>query len=213
MSHDKSGFCYPNRLARAIMQALDDATGPEAMRIILQLADLKPYLSGYPPDDDNRAFDFADVTALLIALETLYGPRGGRSVALRLARHHGTIHRDFLRAINLYPPPGSRPHSSLWMPPVTKIKIGVRWLATYLTRHSDQVSRAWEEDEVFVYTLERCPFCYGRQTNTPVCHLQKGLLVEWLRWWTGHTLRVEMTTCQATGDDIGRLLIYKNVSR
>lgn len=213
MSPNKSGYYYPNRLARAIMQAIEDATGPEAMRILLQLADLKPYLDGYPPDDDRRAFDFADITALLIALETLYGPRGGRSVALRIARHQGTLHPDFLRAINMHPPPGSPPHSSLWMPPLTKTKIGVRWLANYFTQHSDQVSHAWEEDEAFVYTLERCPFCYGRQTDGPVCHLQKGILVEWLRWWTGYEFRIEMTACQAAGDAVGRLLIDKDLFR
>jgi hypothetical protein len=43
-----------------------------------------------------------------------------------------------------------------------------------------------------------------------VCYLGQGLLQEGLRWVSGgHEFKVDMATCIAKGDDIGRYVIFK----
>src|SRR5258706_12400877 len=66
--------------------AMEDVMGKNGLNAILNLAGLQNYIDNYPPDNLERQFDFADFTALNAALEDMYGPRGGRGLALRAGR-------------------------------------------------------------------------------------------------------------------------------
>jgi predicted hydrocarbon binding protein len=83
-------------------------------------------------------------------------------------------------------------------------------MANIFTQFSDQISNVYEEGDHYVYTLERCPMCWKRQTDRPVCFIGQGLLQEGLRWVSGgHEFKVDMATCISKGDDMGRYIIYK----
>ncbi|MGB9897185.1 MAG: 4-vinyl reductase, partial [Thermanaerothrix sp.] len=82
----KSGYYYPNKIARIALLALEDVMGKNGVNAILNLANLQHLIDNYPPDNLERQFDFADFSAINGALEEMYGPRGGRGLALRAGR-------------------------------------------------------------------------------------------------------------------------------
>jgi hypothetical protein len=92
-----------------------------------------------------------------------------------------------------------------------KLKVGVPAMANIFSQFSDQVSNVLEEgDDRIIYTLERCPMCWGRQADRAVCYVGQGLLQEGLRWVSGgREFKVDLSTCIGTGDNMGRYIIYK----
>ena len=85
-STPKSGYYYPNKFARIMLEALEDVMGKNGLNAILNLADMGFMIDNYPEDNLNKEFDFTDFSAINQALEEMYGPRGGRGLALRAGR-------------------------------------------------------------------------------------------------------------------------------
>jgi hypothetical protein len=82
----KSEYNYANKIARITLQALEEVMGKNGLNAILNLAHLPHMIDNYPPDNLEREFNFADFSAFNMALEEMYGPRGGRGLALRSGR-------------------------------------------------------------------------------------------------------------------------------
>jgi len=97
----KSGFYYPNKFALITINALEDVMGKNGLNAILNLASLGNLIDNLPEDNLNKEFDFADFSAINQALEEMYGPRGGRGLAVRTSRGAGPCvacwARDFFR--------------------------------------------------------------------------------------------------------------------
>ncbi|TVR22032.1 MAG: 4-vinyl reductase [Anaerolineaceae bacterium] len=203
---EKSGFYYPNKFARITVKAMEEIMGRNGLNAILNLAGLTDLVDNYPPDNLEKQFDFADFTALNVALEEMYGPRGGRGLALRAGR---ATFADALRGFGALAGVGDLAFKVL--PLNAKLKIGVPAMANIFNQFSDQISNVYEEGtDRIIYTLERCPICWGRKTDKPVCYVAQGLLQEGLRWVSGGSeFKVDMSDCIAKGDEMGRLIIYK----
>lgn len=205
MPPEKSGFYYPNKFARITIEALEDVMGKNGLNAILHLAGLSELINNYPPDNLEKEFDFAYFTALCVALEEMYGPRGGRGLALRAGR---ATFADALRGFGALAGVGDLAFKVL--PLTAKLKIGLPAVANIFTQFSDQISNVHDEGDKYVYTLERCPMCWNRKADRPVCYIGQGLLQESLRWVSGgHEFKVDISTCIAKGDDMGRYVIYK----
>jgi len=205
MPPEKSGFSYPNIFALIILMAMEEIMGKNGLNAILHLAGLEESIGSYPPDNLEKQFDFAYLTALNVALEEMYGPRGGRGLALRAGR---ATFAEGLKGFGALAGVGDLAFKVLPMP--AKLKIGLPAMANILTQFSDQISNVTEENDKFVYTLARCPMCWKRTADRPVCYLGQGLLQEGLRWVSGgHEFKVDMATCIAKGDDIVRYVIFK----
>lgn len=205
MPPEKSGFYYPNKFARITIEALEEVMGKNGLNAILHLAGLSELINNYPPDNLEKEFDFAYFTALCIALEEMYGPRGGRGLALRAGR---ATFADALRGFGALAGVGDLAFKVL--PLAAKLKIGLPAMANIFTQFSDQVSNVHEEGDRYIYTLERCPMCWNRKADRPVCYVGQGLLQEGLRWVSGgHEFKVDLAACIAKGDDMGRYIIHK----
>jgi predicted hydrocarbon binding protein len=205
MPPEKSGYCWLNKFVRIYFESLEEIMGRNGLNAILNLAGLEEYIGNYPPDNLENEFDFAYFTSLMVALEDMYGPRGGRGLALRGGR---AAFAKGLRDFGALAGVGDLAFKVL--PLSTKLKIGIPAMANIITQFTDQLSNVYEEDDYFVYTMEQCPMCWERTSDRPVCYGGLGLLQEGLRWVSGgHEFRVDMTTCLATGDDMGRYIIYK----
>lgn len=205
MAPEKSGFNYPNKFARIYLDAMEEIMGKNGLNAILNLAGLAELIGNYPPDNLEKAYDFAYYTALQVALEDMYGPRGGRGLALRAGR---ASFAEGLRGFGALAGVGDLAFKVL--PLAAKLKIGLPAMANILTQFSDQISNVYEEGDHYVYTLERCPMCWKREADKPVCYAGQGLLQEGLRWVSGgHEFKVDMATCIAKKDDMGRYIIYK----
>ena len=86
MAVEKSGLYYQNLMARIYLDALEEVMGKNGTKAVLNLAGLSNLIDNYPPTNLNREFDFADFGALGQAIDDMYGPRGGRGLALRAGR-------------------------------------------------------------------------------------------------------------------------------
>jgi hypothetical protein len=206
MPPEPSGFNYPNKFARIIFKSLEEVMGKNGFNAILHLADLPQYINNYPPENLDKQFDFAYFTALCVALEEMYGPRGGRGLALRAGR---ATFADALRGFGALAGVGDLAFKVL--PLAAKLRIGLPAMANIFNQFSDQISNIHDEGDKYVYTLERCPMCWNRKADRPVCYVGQGLLQESLRWVSGgHEFKVDLATCLAKGDDMGRYIIFKD---
>jgi len=203
----ESGLYYPNKIARIILEALEDVMGKNGLNAILNLAHLSHLINNPPSDNLDKAFDFAYVSAINLALEEMYGPRGGRGLALRAGR---AAFAEGLRNFGALAGVGDLAFKVL--PLQAKLRIGLPAMAKIFAQMSDQETTVKEQDHEFVYTIHRCPVCWGRagQTDKPVCFMAVGLLQEGLKWVSGGSeFRVNESKCVAKGDDVCEFIIQK----
>jgi hypothetical protein len=201
----KSGLYYPNKIARIAILAYEEVMGKNGLNAILNLAGLPHLINNYPPDNLERQFDFADFSAIQGALEEMYGPRGGRGLALRAGR---ATFDAALRNFGALAGVGDLAFKVL--PLHAKLRIGLPAMARIFTQTSDQLSTVEEKDDHFVYIIHRCPVCWGRQTDKPACFIATGLLQEGLKWVSGgHEFRVTQTTAKSVGDETCNFVILK----
>ena len=80
---EKSGLYYPNKFGLITIKSLEEVMGKNGLNAILNLAGLNHYIDNYPADNLDKGFDFSELSSLGLALEDMYGPRGGRGLALR----------------------------------------------------------------------------------------------------------------------------------
>jgi len=201
----KSGLYYPNRIARIYLQAMEEVMGKNGLNAILNMASLQNLVDNYPPENLDRAFDFADYSALNGALEEMYGPRGGRGLALRAGR---ASFAQGLRNFGALAGAGDLAFKVLPLP--AKLKIGIPAMAKVFSTMSDQKSTVEETSTEFTYTMKPCPVCYGRKSDKPMCHAGAGLLQEGLKWLSGgQEFKVYETKCLGCGDDGCVLVVQK----
>lgn len=202
-----SGFYNSNRFARIYLKSLEEITGRNGVNAILNYASLGSLVDNLPPDNEDRAFDFAHFSRINLALEEMYGKRGGRGMALRAGR---TTFEDVLRHYGSLAGVGELAFKV--MPLQKKIKAGLQAMARIFTEHSDQTSMSEEFEEHYLYRVERCPICWGREkTEGPICYYMVGLLQEGLHWVSrGKEFRVDEAKCIAQGHDTCEFIIPKN---
>lgn len=201
-----SGYYYANKFAQIMLYALEDVMGKNGVNAILNLARLPHLIDKYPPGNLAKEFDFANVSAINQALEEMYGPRGGRGLALRAGR---ATFAEGLRNFGALAGAGDLAFKVL--PLQAKLRIGVPAMARIFTQVSDQYSTVVERESDFVYTIHRCPVCWGRKNvDKPVCFIAVGLLQEGLKWLSGgHEFRVNESHCIALGDEVCNFVIQK----
>ncbi len=203
---EKSDFYYPNKFGLIIIKALEDVMGRNGLNAILNLAGLTKYIDGYPPDNLEKGFDFSELSSLGIALEEMYGPRGGRGLALRAGR---ATFSDALKDFGALAGVGDLAFKVL--PLQAKLRIGLPAMAKIFSQVSDQLSTVEEKDTEFIYTIHKCPVCWGRaDSDKPVCFIATGLLQEGLKWISGGSeFRVNESRCHAMGDEVCEFVIQK----
>ena len=189
-------FFYPRKMGRILLTGMEEVLGSHGAAAILRLASLEQYIQNYPPASAERDFSFETVSLLQSVLEQEYGPRGGRGVALRAGRacfkyglkEYGSMLGLTEMAFRLLSLP-------------TKLRTGTRSFADLFNKHTDQKVRVDEKDNMLLWHIERCPLCWGRKADEPVCHLAVGLIQESLYWLSGgKVFDVKETDCIARGD-------------
>ena len=202
----KAGLYYPNKFGLIMIMALEDVMGKNGLNAILNLAGLNSVVDNYPPDNLEKQFDFGDISSINIALEEMYGPRGGRGLALRAGR---ATFADALRNFGALAGVGDLAFKVL--PLQAKLRIGVPAMAKIFSQVSDQLSTVEERENEFVYTIHKCPVCWGRSgVDKPVCFVATGLLQEGLKWVSGgNEFRVNESRCVGLGDTVCEFIIQK----
>jgi predicted hydrocarbon binding protein len=202
----KSGYFYANKFVLISIQALEEVMGKNGVNAVLNLAHLPHLIDNYPPNNLEREFDFADFTAINQALEEMYGPRGGRGLALRAGR---AAFAESLRNFGALAGVGDLAFKVL--PLQVKLRIGLPAMARIFSQITDQHSTVEERENDFIYTIHRCPQCWGRSNlDKPVCFIGAGLLHESLKWVSGgNEFRVNESKCMAMNDAVCEYTIQK----
>jgi predicted hydrocarbon binding protein len=191
----ESQYFWPNKMGRMFLLSLEDVMGRNGVNAVLNLAKLRHRINNYPPDNLDLGWSFDEMGGLNQALDDMYGPRGGKGLAIRAGR--GGLYyalRDFGAVL------GVADLAFRLLPLGMKIKIGVNAMADTFNKTSDQIVRVQEESSHFNYHIDRCPVCWGRTAEVPICHGALGLLQEGLHWVTGgKNVPVEEHECIAMG--------------
>lgn len=191
----RSGFANSNKFGRITLLALEDVMGKNGVHAVLNLAQLSNFIDNYPPATLERVFDFAYTSSIMGALEEMYGPRGGRVFALRVGK---STFEDLLA--NYGAMAGVGDVAFRMLPLNLKMRIGLGGMARVFSAISDQVSKVDEKGDHFVYSIHRCPACWGRQSDKPACFVMAGILIAGLKWVSnGHEFRVVETNCISMG--------------
>jgi len=194
---EPSGFYYPNRIARSFFLAMDEVVGKQVARSILQAAGLDDFIGQYPPDDMNRQFDFANLAAINVGLESLYGVRGGLGMAMRIGRvafDNGLQSFGLMRGVK---------HPAFQALAVEKqMDFGLHGLASIFTNFSDQETEVEQDEEGYLIHVHNSPFAWGQTRDRPMCHSLTGLIQESLNYTTnGKPTFVREIACSAMGHD------------
>ncbi len=202
----KSGWYYPNKFGLITIKSLEEVMGRNGLNAILNLAGLNLYIEKTPPDNLEKGFDFADLSAIGLALEEMYGSRGGHGLALRAGR---ATFSDALK--NFGPLAGVADLAFSVLPLDSKLRMGLPAFAKIFAQLSDQHTTVEEKDHEFMWTIHNCPCCWGRMgMDRPVCFIATGLLQESLKWVSGgNEFRVEESKCVAVGDEVCEFNIQK----
>ncbi len=187
-------YYYPNRIGRIILNAMETAHGRERLDEILRAASLEQ-LQKLPPNNLEKKFPFEWVSGLQAATEQIYGERSGRAINARVGRlcfNSGL--REFEPLLGIADLPLQL------MPLSMKFRVGLEVFARVFNQFSDQVVKLSEDEEAYLWIIERNPVCWGRHTTEPCCHLAQGILEESIFWGTGgRRFKVEETQCIAVG--------------
>lgn len=185
---------YPPAMGKIIFCGMEEVIGKGGVDAVL-----RPLLGDEDLQEGSplpaRALPFQSVSRLLASLEQTYGPRGGRGVALRAGRacfkyglkEYGSLMGVTEMAFRL-------------LPLRTKLRVGAKYLADLFNHHTSQKVRLEETETKIFWHIERCPLCWERKADEPICHLAVGVLQEALYWVSGgKVFNVAETTCIAQG--------------
>lgn len=202
---NEGAYFYPQRMGRIIMQAMEEVIGRNGIRKVLDAASLTAWIEPQPDPDVQTTLAFESLSRLHVALEQMYGPRGGRGLALRIGRACFTYGlREYGAVLQL------TEMAFRLLPLEMKLHVGARSLADLFNKHTDQRVRIEEGEDALYWHIERCPLCWGRRSQEPMCHMAVGLLQESLYWLSGGKIfNVEETHCIARGDPACTILIHK----
>lgn len=177
--------------------------GRNGVHAILKLASLHSLLDNYPADDKALDFPFSTISTITDMLEQVYGPHGGRGLALRVGR------ACFNNGIRQYGAQmGITEMAFRLLPLPAKINAGAKAFAELFNNFTDQKVRVEQDGDTLLWHIERCPLCWERHAQDPVCHLAVGLLQEALYWLSGgKVFTVEEKTCIAAGDETCTIVI------
>jgi predicted hydrocarbon binding protein len=205
MNKEANKYFYPNNMGRTVLLAMDDVLGRNGLNAVLNLADLSETINDLPPANFDRQFSFDHLSGIMSAIESYFGPRAGRGIALRSGR------ACFKYGLRGYGPLlGVSDMTFRLLPLATKLRTGAEMFALAFNKFSDQRVRLEDTKDELYWHIECCPICFQRKSTDPVCHLAVGILQEALYWISGgKNFFVEEIACIAQGNEACIIKIEK----
>ena len=208
MSEDleRRPYCFPNKISRILLTALQEIMGSNGINAVLNTARLQYLIGNYPPPNFEPGLTFEEVGELFEAAEGIYGVRGGR----RLARQAGRA--CFKYGIEGFGGVVGFADFALRLLPVSlRVHIGLEVLAEIFNRYSDQHMILGEDSESYYVMVDRCGVCWGRRSDAPACAVIVGLVEESLYWVSrGRRFAVEEVACVASGNPVCTIRVDKS---
>ena len=184
-----------NALVRQALTSAQEVMGENGLNAVLRTSGLERFIGNFPPDNLEPSIQASEYAKLNEAIAAFYG-RGGRGMLRRIGK------ASFQYAV--------REQAALLgiagialklLPEKQRIKFILNSMAGALKKSNPQV-KAWVDDsgEKLAYMESTCGICYGRESDTPVCHLYVGSITEAVLWASGKEHQIIETHCLAKGD-------------
>jgi predicted hydrocarbon binding protein len=185
---------------------MENVMGDASRNAILIMSGLGAYIETPPPDNMAREFDFAQLSNMSQQIETMFGARGGRGIALRIGREMFSLGLNRFGAFA-----GMKDPAFIALPLDSRVTMGVQTLVAVFNKFSDQVCMVKPTSEAYLFEVANSPMAWGRTAEKPVCHALVGILQEGLNWASnGHEFHVQEITCRASGGEACVFKINKN---
>jgi predicted hydrocarbon binding protein len=190
-------YFYPNIWGRSILTSAAEILGENGVNALLNLAGMQQYIGHYPLDTIKKEFPFSHVARLQQALYEMYGSRGARVFGTRGGE------QTFQHSMNKYNKVQRAAQAAMRFGTTeARHRVGLQFFSKFFNTVSDQVVRIDEDETHWYWVIERCPMCWERTANEPVCHLGIGVLNAASSWATGGVkFRIQEVACKATGDE------------
>ncbi|MCK6577904.1 MAG: 4-vinyl reductase [Anaerolineae bacterium] len=194
-------LCYPNHFAADLISAMVEVMGEYGLNETLGVHHV-----ARPADTSlKRAYPFTALGQINSALNTVYGERGGRGMALRTGR---AWFSNGMRGFGAMVGVGDPAFRVLTIS--NRCRVALIAQVEIFSRFSDQTTLFEETAGDFRIVVEHSPFAAGLQEERPVCHVLVGLFQECLRWASnGRDYLVRETHCTAAGGDTCTFVIQK----
>lgn len=181
--------------------------GRNGVGAILRLAKLGHLIGNYPPDRVDREFPFDHFAAINQAIEDIYGRAGAIGLCVGAGR------ATFRNILNEGLEPNVSEVALRTLPMRARIKAGLVTVAGTITSLGGEVTCVEQNEDALIVVVEKCPVCWGRISERPVCYPTIGMLEEALHWLSdGQDFSVVETECIATGDKACRFVIGGSVA-
>ena len=188
---------YPNKMGRVFLLTLQEVLVQDGYTDLLNLTDCTQFLQKLPPTNWVKEFDFNIISRLNQGIEELYGPRGGRRLALSAGEKY---FQSGWGAEYTLSAAGNVALKARSLP--EKLKSGLGSIARHISEVSDQSTWIVEQERQIEYHVANCPVCWNRTVDQPVCQHTVGFLQGAGHWFSsGLDFRVKQTSCYAMGDE------------
>ena len=143
-------YFYPNQMGRIILESMEEVMGRNGVHAILKLASLTSLIDNYPPDNSEKEFSFPTLSKLMDILEQVYGPHGGRGLAMRIGR------ACFNNGIRQYGVQMGLTEMAFRLLPLSaKVRGGATAFAELFNTFTDQKVRLEEENGKLYWYIDR----------------------------------------------------------
>lgn len=192
----KSDLFTANKTARLTLDAFEQVLGINGIKSLLHHSGQDFLIDNYPPDNNNKDFDFSQLSMIYRSLEDIYGYKGAKGLSLRAGR------AAFASGLPDYKRFAGITEVAIRAIPISlRIGVMIKAVARVYNNTSDQQCSTQDTANKIIYTSHVCPVCYGRNVNTQVCYVTAGVIQEALRWITlGKIYNIVQTACIGAGD-------------
>jgi predicted hydrocarbon binding protein len=202
---DKTTPRGSSNIGEILLLGVEEIIGSSGVNAILNLAQLQPGRGIAVQGEPLKRMDNVKIAAAQLALETMYGPRGGRGIALRAGR---AGFKYLLRQYGIRA--GLVDLNFRLLPVPSRLKSGLEMLAGLMGQIGDERVLVEDQEKHWVWNSLDCPICWERTSREQVCHFTVGLLQEFSAWASGgRVFAVAETSCRAKGDPGCQIQIEK----
>ncbi len=205
-TEESSGkYFYPNKWGLGILTSTEEIMGAKGLQAMLNMGGLQKYIDHLPENNMKKEFSFEDVSNLQKATWDMYGPRGARVFAVRAGK------ATFNNSLAQFKSVAAAAQVAMKVATLeAKVKIGLEFFMRFFNTVSDQVVTIGEDEKYWKWIIKRCPMCWNRKADEPICYLAVGVLQAAFEWVVpDKKFHIKPVECIAMGAKQGVILIDK----
>ncbi len=168
------------KISQILLLGMEEVMGADQVNQLLQMVGFPPLKPGVNPSALDVQIAYQDLAGIRSSIETLYGPRSGRGLALRSGSE------SFKYGLRLFGQEAGLLEMSFRLQPTSaKIRTGLKSMASLIGWISQSTILLDEIKDTFIWQMDPCPLCWQEPTGGFTCPSLVGLLQEFLYWTSG----------------------------